>query len=248
MSESAVHVVFATPSLSRQICFEGRNSAIAADRLLVAAGINADYCCLGGDPYLSKVRSKLATMFLEDFPTATDLFFIDDDVSYPPEKVLEFLRRPQDIVAGAYPLKCEGIEFPAKLMANAITGELIREDGLIAVSSIGTGFLRIKRRVIEQIAKTATPFVDIESDPKPPHKRTYKEIFQMGIGSDGKWYGEDVAFCARCTSLGITAWVDPKMRMTHRGTRLWEASLADHIGEYETLARQKVEARSKPNV
>ena len=43
---------------------------------------------------------------------ADSLFFLDDDIGWPPEKVLAFLERDEPILFGVYPKKQETEDWP----------------------------------------------------------------------------------------------------------------------------------------
>lgn len=229
----ARHVIFATPALTHWVSLEHHDSMIRTEWLMAKADISTGHVQQGGDPYLSKVRSKLATDFLRDHPTATDLFFIDDDVGWPAEKVLEFLERPEDILAGVYPKKSEKLDFPVELMFDTDKGELEERDGLVRAIGVPTGFLRIRRHVIEKMALASKEFMEPDVHGV---QRTYKAIFEMGIAEDGRWWGEDYAWSRRATSMGFEIWVDPGITFSHRGTRAWVNSLGNYMGQYRDKA------------
>jgi hypothetical protein len=230
-----IDVLFATPSPGLNLCAEGRNAAIAADRLLTLNGIKADYLTLGGDSYIAKARSRIATVFLEEYPNAKCLFFIDDDVGYDYRKPLEYILRTEDIVAGIYPKKDDGwLEFPVTLSGRT-PNEPIMKDGFALASMVAGGFTCIKRHVIERIAQDCEKFYDVAMLTRK--MRQYYEIFRMGIlADDGNWYGEDVAFCLHCRQLGFEMWADTNHKMTHRGGKVWSGNLGDYI---EALKNKK---------
>jgi hypothetical protein len=148
-------VVFGIPTISKWISAETYQSMMSLQWAMFGKGIPLAQIIVGGDPYLSKVRSKIATVFLRDYPQATALFFIDDDVGFPYEAALRFIDSDKDVIAGVYPKKEDGpvLQWPADLLADKDTKELFRdENGLYLASHIPTGFLRIRRHVLEKIA------------------------------------------------------------------------------------------------
>jgi hypothetical protein len=243
---SGQFVVFCTPALQSWLSIDYHISMIQTEAQLGVKGIARGHLIRPGDAYLAKVRSKLASDFLRDHPLATDLFFIDDDVSWPPEKVLEFLERPEDVVAGIYPKKSDDLDFPLELAIDGSTGDLVpSHDGkLLMATMVPTGFLRIKRHVVQKIADASTFFHDNESDGSRPK---FWNIFKMGMSEDGSWWGEDYAFCQEWRGMGGTIWVDPNMTMTHRGTKKWQTSLADHLEQFRKRGKQVVEQRRQSN-
>ena len=98
-------VVFATPCFSGQVAQEFCMSLAQAVGLLVANDIRVNCIVQTGLQFVDVARNIIVKRFLESHPDATDLFFIDDDVGFDPSKALEFVMRPQPVVAGVYPMK-----------------------------------------------------------------------------------------------------------------------------------------------
>lgn len=216
-------VVFAVPSATGWCSMQHRDSCIQLTELLQAKGVPHAFIGTGGKLYLDLVRDTLATQFLEDFPDATDLFFIDDDVGFPAEAVLQFLVRPEPVLTGAYPKKTilegGGLDFPVRLLGED-KGDgrpvLIENNGLMRVDRMGGGFLRIKRGVLEHLVEHGklARYRDEDS------KRLLWHFFSAGVLEiDGEWTycGEDTVFALRCISNGFDLWLEPNINFTHSG-------------------------------
>lgn len=216
-------VVFAVPSATGWCSMQHRDSCIQLTQLLQARGIPHAWIGTGGKLYLDLVRDTLATTFLEDFPDATDLFFIDDDVGFPAEAVLQFLVRPEPVLTGAYPKKTilegGGLDFPVRLLGED-KGDgrpvLIENNGLLRVDRMGAGFLRIKRGVLEHLAEHGglTRYRD------PDSGRQLWHFFSAGvleIEGELVYCGEDTVFALRCISNGFEPWLEPNINFAHSG-------------------------------
>lgn len=231
-------VVFGIPTMSKWISAETYQSMMALQWAMFGRNIPLAQIIVGGDPYLAKVRSKIATIFLRDYPQATALFFIDDDVGFPYEAALRLIESDKDVVAGVYPKKEEGetLVWPTDLLVDRETRQTIRDGNLYLASHVPTGFLRIKRHVVEKMAADANMFRD--RDASGIEIDVY-DIFRMGFAAEdvetrrGKWWGEDFEFCARWRNMGGEVWVDPDIPFTHRGTRAWRGTFADAVRNYE---------------
>lgn len=246
MTASKTVVLFATPSYDHRVSYEFFKSSIETEWALTAAGIAHGYIGRGGDQFIAKVRNKLTTEFLVQYPMGTDLFFIDDDVGWPAAKVIEFLNRPEDIVAGIYPKKQETLDFPVELEADKATGKLIERNGLIRATGVPTGFMRIKRHVLEELVKHCGQFHELDADGT---KRYHYALFRTGISEDGEFNGEDWTFCQNARAAGFEIWVDPNIPFTHRGNKLWSANLADHLDVFRSkgeAAAQETATHGKP--
>lgn len=235
-------VVFGIPCLSGNLSVGTHLSLQMACDDLVRHGFNYGVLVRPGDPYLSKVRSKIASNFLKDYPQAEALFFIDDDVRFPPHKILEFMQRPEPVLAGLYPMKDDNISFPAHLATDIKTGKVIERDGLVRAVMVPTGFLRIRREVLEIFARDVPKFTDAEADGQV---HTYSHIFQMGMEPDGGFIGEDVKWCKMWTEGGGEIWIDPDIQFGHRGYKEWKANFKDYLPKYRAkgIAEAKKKAR-----
>lgn len=218
---------FATPCLSSNVAYEFAGSMASTGSLLARRGIDFYQVFLPGVPFIDAARNSLLSQFLTDFPDATDLFFLDDDVGFPVEKVIEFLERPEEIVCGVYPLKGDSANaFP--VMFKLKDGKTIHNNGVVQALNIPAGFLRLKRSVVERIASKAETYTLEQKDDKP---RVCFNVFEMGPVR-GEYVGEDVIFSRKCHDLGIDLWVDPNIDFHHRGTRKWQGNLSKTLNAW----------------
>ena len=152
-------VFLAIPSFRGQPEREFVRSLSQTKNALSEAGINYAECLLAGDPYLAKARDRIAADFLTNWPMATDFFFLDDDIGWPAHKVVEFVQRPQDVVVGVYPKKQDALEFPVTLELDA-EDNFICDGDLYLAHLAPTGFMRIKRPVLEKLAMASPRYYE----------------------------------------------------------------------------------------
>lgn len=227
------YVVFATPSLSHQVSVEYLRSALETNALLSEHGHTQAWTQLAGDCFVAKARSKMVKEFLDG--EGTDLFFLDDDLGWPADKALEFVESEVPVLAGVYPKKQDAADWPVSLQASEETGLLKEENGLYKSMLAPTGFLRIKRHILERLYPQCPTFRDILPDGT---KIKVNAIFNSGPGADGNWWGEDFAFCNLCLANEIDIWIDPDILFYHRGTKLYSATMKDAIPTFRRRARE----------
>jgi len=230
---TVTYVIFATPSLDHKVTVDFLRSALATDAACEKAGFTRGWAQRCGDPFIAKARSKMVAEFL-DTPEATDLFFLDDDLGWPAHKVIEFLNRPEDVICGVYPKKQDKPDWPVSLAAHADTRKLVERDGLIMATHVPTGFLRIKRHVLEDLYYKAPVFRDVEIN---GDRVKYHAVFNSGPGADEWWWGEDYAFSNALTAAGYEMWVDPDIAFKHRGSKTWTGTLIDGVSTFRDRAR-----------
>jgi len=224
-------VVFATPSLTHMVCKRYNRSILQTTWMLAQRGLTAGHMDRDGDCFVAKARNKLVWDFLRQFPHTQNFFFIDDDVGWPAEKVIEFLGRPEDVVCGIYPKKCAELDFPMSLAT--ADGKLIHRDGLYLAVLAATGFMRIRRHVLETLCEAAPKFRDMEPDGSMVE---YPSLFESGPGPDGLWWGEDYTFCRKWQAIGGDIWIDPDIKFSHQGLNNWDGRLIDNLHILEQKA------------
>jgi hypothetical protein len=236
-------VVLATPSFSHSVCLEYMKSALETCGLLMQSGISPRYSTRGGDQFIAKVRNKLVWQFMTDHPEADSIFFIDDDIGWPAQKVLEFIQRPEPILCGIYPKRQDDLDWPCALWSE--NGELCERDGLVRLVSGPAGFMRIRREVFEvMLAQRGDGgqvpwFNDME---KGGEVKTWPGLFTAGVGPDGWYWGEDYAFCRNAGACGFEIWADPDIHFTHRGPKVFEGSMAGSLEAFRERAKVAFEA------
>lgn len=221
-------VLFATPSLNHQVHIDHFMSYVDTHDLLTAKGIPHQATHIGGMAFIDHARNILCHTFLHKFPHATDLFFLDDDIGWPPDAVPRMLSHDVDMVAGVYPLKQDEGGFPTAILADQKTGQPMERDGLIRALHVPAGFLRIRRSVIERMA---------EGQPTYPHRHAdgkvdlIANIFRTGYDErSGERAGEDVEFCWRWSEMGGEMWIEPDINFSHVGRKRWRGNFNDAIG------------------
>lgn len=183
-------------------------------QMLDAAGFNVTLSLEAGNCHVDDARNSQVREFLKS--DATDLVFIDADVGFRPEDLLKLVSVDRDVVAGVYPKKEDVEDFPVR----ALPGEIWADaDGLVEVEGVPTGFLRIKRHVLERLRDKAVSFIGQAGDPVP-----YHVIFERIVAGNKRMSG-DYTFCHKWRQMGGLIHVDPEMEFTHTGNKTWGGSL-----------------------
>lgn len=225
-------VLFATPCLDGKIDLDFFHSYFHTCVALANKGITQFIRFQAGICFIDHARNVLCHQFLNEFPDATDLFFIDDDIGWHSDGVLRLLEHDEDIVGGVYPLKQDKVGFPIDLEFDHERQRFVEKNGLLQASFLPTGFMRLKRHAVELMAA---------DQPTYPHHRAdgvtenIKNIFHTGY-LDGQRWGEDVDFANRWKAKGGRMWVDPEVVLSHAGRKRWTASFADAVA----IAQQKM--------
>jgi len=167
---------------------------------------------LQGSCYVQTARNELVKAFLDS--DCDSIFFLDDDISWHREDALKFLEMDDDIVAGVYPYKTKEEGYPVVIHTYDDGRPVIRRDGCIKGALVPGGFIRIKRQAIEKMVE-AYPALKY-SKPVDFDAVELVDLFPQGV-KNGRWVGEDYAFCELWTALGGEIIVVPDIDFIHHG-------------------------------
>jgi len=109
---------------------------------------------------------------------------------------------------------------------NLNTNSLKIENNLTTVKHIATGFMMIKRKVIERMqqAYPSTKYVDDIGFLLPNENEHAYALFDCGV-EDGHYYSEDWLFCHRWANMGGMVHIDVTINLNHTGP-------VDYVGCY----------------
>lgn len=183
---------------------------------LSEAGIQSALLILQGNCHVDDARNSIVRDFLES--DCSDLVFLDSDICFEPKDLVQLCQREKDIVGGVYPYRREGSDnMPVRLMDG---GDV--KDGLREVEGLPTGFMKIRRHVLEKMASLRpwyfdkiypTALVFDRSEPDEDHTR----------------WGGDLDFCRRAREIGYRVWADEELRLGHVAKITIYDSLASHL-------------------
>lgn len=210
-------IFIAIPAYSGAIGAECVASMVPALSALQEAGIGADVCIETGNCHVDDARNSLVRKFLET--DCTDLVFLDEDVGFDPDGLVQLVTADRDVVAGVYPKKQDDTDFPVLTFPGELWAD---KDGLVEVEGAPTGFMRISRRCLEALREVHEDRAFIGNG----DGHTYHPIFERVIEGARRWSG-DYAFCQKWRKMGGKIFVLPELRFTHTGLKVWDGRLAD---------------------
>lgn len=248
-----IHLVVATP------CFGGQVSSIYASSLFALqsavrgkSNLELKVHLRDGDALITRARANLVALFLDD-PAATHFLFVDADIGFAPEQVFRLIECGADVVAGIYPIKRVNWEKARRaidanrpnLPAASLDYVLEIDDpdhvmvvnGFARVRYAGTGFLMIRRHVLEKMCKhyASLQFFREHSHDALSGSRSRFALFECLIDpATGTYLSEDFAFCKRWTDLGGEIWADLDSRLDHVGPSVFHGDIASQFGQAPT--------------
>lgn len=229
-SDSPQRAFLAIPAGDGKLHVNCAASLMDALSSLHRAGIAVDVCFESGNCHVDDARNSLVRQFLQT--DCTDLVFIDTDVGFPGDQLAKLLTYDRDVVAGVYPKKDDDTSFP---VMTAPGETLVAEnDGCVEVLGAPTGFMRIRRNVLERMTEQYQhrSFIGQANEPTP-----YTLLFEREIAEGRRWSG-DYNFCRRWRKMGGKIHVDPRMHFTHEGFKQWSGCLGDYWRKIHGVTEQ----------
>jgi len=171
-----------------------------------------------GDSLVSRARNTLSAQFLAS--DCTHLLFIDSDLIFSRDQVLQLLSHGKPVVGGFYPKKQDG---ELAWVCNAFADAPEQDPGtdLLRVRYLGTGFLLIERAVFEMMAEAYALHYTPDGQPDGVDW----DFWPVGIhqAPDGRrrYLSEDWYFCQRWADMGGTIWADPHVVLRHCGHAIY---------------------------
>ncbi|NEW93117.1 hypothetical protein [Rhodopseudomonas sp. BR0M22] len=246
-----VQLVVATP------CFGGQLSTIYAASIFALqravrgmSNLELKIHLRDGDALITRARANLVTLFLDD-PNATHLLFIDADIGFQPEQVFRLIESGADIVAGVYPIKRvnwdkarRAIQAGRDNVAAASLDYVLELDdpdrvsvvnGFTRVRYAGTGFLMIRRHVLETMCRhpdyAGLQFFREHSHDTLVGSPNRFALFECMIDpATGTYLSEDFSFCKRWTDIGGEIWADIQSALDHVGPSVFKGNVATQFG------------------
>lgn len=226
-------VLIATPMYGGMCTGEYTRSMTGVVSELAAQNIKVAFAFLYNDSLITNARNKLATVFMEhDF---THLMFIDADIGFQASDIIGLLGTDKDVIAGIYPKKVinwKRVEDAVK--AGVATDELQFHTGDLVVSLVdherervvkftepvevygaGTGFMLIKRTVLEALKDKVDTYLDNDG------KSLYEYFFLVKDPVLKQQLTEDYAFCRLCRMNGFKIYVAPWVKLSHTGSYIF---------------------------
>lgn len=170
----------------------------------------------------------------------THLLFLDVDIGFNPDNILQAIGWDKEIAALPYPCKSinwhyivtavkRGVEDPVALCRMGSRPIINATESVPAFNvdeptenfpQLGTGILLIKRQVFEKMAENPDRRYKLMEGEKLYGPRDFAyDFFQIGINPETRYYdSEDYRFCLDARALGFKTWLLPWSVTSHTGS------------------------------
>lgn len=211
-------VLVATPCLDQKVDAYFVDSLCRSIRLGLKKDIDIKCIFLSNESILPMARNELFNLaYTEHYDTVV---FIDDDEHWNEECLIEIIESEKDVIA--VPVVNKGdrkIEY--NVYFDYKNPKIDPTDGYIEARSVGTGFLKLSRQVIEDLWQSSIE-LNFRSD------RKLKMICEYTY-FNGDFVGEDITLCRKIKELGYKIWVNPKYTVDHIGNKMYKGDFESSL-------------------
>jgi hypothetical protein len=199
-------ILFCTPCYGGMVTAAHFNSCLKLKAELMTSGVDHGWLTGTNESLVTRARNEMTAGFLKS--EFSHMMWLDSDIEFTPEDVAAVWNMEADIGVGVYAMKRPDKQWFAAWKDGALVKDLDQYSGPIEVDYAGTGFMLIKREVIETLAKTAETY-------EGPDGRV-PALYMTPIHNDG-FESEDYHFCRKAREAGFKVMMDPKVRLGHIG-------------------------------
>jgi hypothetical protein len=199
-------VLFCTPAYGGMLTLAYHQSCMRLKEDLMKANLGHDWLHGANESLVTRARNEMTASFLTT--SHSHMMWIDADIEFCSEDVAKLWNMEADIAVGVYAMKKPDKQWFAAWKDGALVKDLDQFKGPIEVEYAGTGFMLIKREVIEALAKSAPSY-------EGPNGRV-PALYMTPIHNDG-FESEDYHFCRIAREAGFKIMMDPSVRLGHIG-------------------------------
>jgi hypothetical protein len=209
---SKCHLHIGIPCYGGMVSEPTMTSLLRFILLAQQAGLNWSLDTMVNESLVTRARNNLMAKMMTN-KSATHFMFIDADIRFQPESILQMMACNKEVIGGLYPKKA----LPVSYVINLKPETKVQGD-IFTVDTMGTGFLLFKKEVYAKLceAHPECKYVDDVGLGKQFEPTMYS-IFDCEIDEKGHYLSEDWLFCRRWIALGGEIWAHGKVLLNHIG-------------------------------
>jgi|LakMenEpi03Aug12_release.lakeMendotaPanAssembly.Ray.scaffolds.fasta_scaffold687678_2 hypothetical protein len=165
------------------------------------------------EPLIQLARNKLLSVFLES--DCDQLIFIDSDQAWTPDDLLKLIDSDKDFIGAPVILKTSN--------NYNVSFDRVSNDELMEVDFVGTGFLKISKKVAKAVWDISEEYKEGDS--------LNKMAFEIKI-IDGNIMSEDFVFCKKWKDLGGKIFIDPSIDPYHIGSASFKGNFKEYLKSF----------------
>jgi hypothetical protein len=237
------HKVFvAVPAYGQQITVATAMTSLGLVQAFAGKGVAAGFSMLSF-PDIAELRGMFTTIWYDTMPDSTHLLFIDNDMAFDPNLVIDMLVFDEPVVGTIYRQRREPTSWAGSGTGDPMTE---RRGGFMRVEGVGMGCTLIRRDAVTKMIEKYPELIDVRISQHPAAellgqagaKRLFRFFEKMDIPERGV-ISEDLSFCIRWRQCGGDVWGSIAYKIAHVGPYAYEGCYADYVAEQ--LAKHEAE-------
>lgn len=213
-------------------------SLLSLHRLFIENDIRFEFAFISGESLIPRARNSIMAKFLAN-QTFTHLFFIDTDISFRVESVVNLILSGFELTGVSYPKKQINWERVKHLVKQDVDDKTLMNQmsdmnynlifhknnkgtylnmlgSFVESKDIPTGFMMIKR-IVADLLVLNYPEKKYNNNVAGYNDGDYfYDFFACGV-VDGIYLSEDYFFCKLCRDIGIELFLDTQSTLVHTG-------------------------------
>ena len=216
----ASNILIFVPAFGQQISAATFLSTHALQQALTAKSIGGGISTLSF-PDIAELRAMAMTIWYDTLPTSTHLLFVDADMGFTPDTVLDMLLLDEPLVGAIYRQRRE-----PKSWAGSGTGQSVteRRGNFMLVEGVGFGLTLLRRDLVTTMLEKMPELVDTRLALHPAGdtlrqagaNRLIRAFEKLDLPERGL-VSEDLSFCIRWGQCGGKVWASIGHKISHVG-------------------------------
>ena len=200
-------ILFCTPAYGGMVFAPHMRSCLDTAIELSEQGIDFDWLVRWNESLVHRARNGMTKVFLDTHYQY--MMWLDADISFEPQHIANLWNMDADIAVGVYRMKSDDSLYAAWVDGELVT-DLDKYEEPIEVDYAGTGFMLIKRGVLQDLEKKVEKYENECPD--------IPALYQTPI-DNGILLSEDYFFCKLARENGYKIMMEPTVRLTHWGVK-----------------------------
>ncbi len=229
------NILICVPAYGNTVSVATLNTSHSLIQMFSSKGIRGGIAAFSY-PDVSESRNIMLTGWYDGCPDATHLLFVDSDMGFSPQVVVDMLLFNEPMIGAIYPKKT----LPVQWAASGLAEKDVRRNGnFMTVAGLGMGCFLIRRDAIDIMLEKMPEIIDTRMTfhaAKDMLKGRIIRAFDTFDNPDDNQAGklsEDLAFCQRWRTCGGEVWASLEHEIEHVGLHSYKANYLQHVMERE---------------
>lgn len=240
------HSIFIfVPAFGQQISAATFLTTHALQQALAAKSIGGGISTLSF-PDIAELRGMALTIWYDAMPQSSHILFIDADMGFSPDVVLDMVMLDEPLVGSIYPQRKLPLSWAGSGTGQPVTE---RRGNFMLVEGVGMGCCLIRRDCVQKMLEKFPELIDTRLHLHPAGdtlrqagaNRLLRFFEKLDIADRGL-VSEDLSFCIRWGQCGGKTWASIGHRMSHVGPYDYSGRYLDLVESQQAVPTLPVSA------